>query len=96
MNYRAAKTTRVDLNADRTIGAGEAITVFGIVIANSSMMDAEVDISDAAGTKKITVSVQSHDSKILDFEFIADGGLQIDSISSDQVYVTVFHSHGGS
>jgi hypothetical protein len=96
MNYRAAKVTRVDLSADRIIGESESITVYGIIIANSSLFDAEVDISDAAGTKKITVSILSHDTKNVDFEFIADGGLQIDGIGSDQVYATVFHSHGGS
>ena len=96
MNYRASQVTRVDLSQDRTIGNGETITVFGIVLANSSNFDAEIDIEDTAGIKKLTVSVLSHDSKIIDFEFIADGGLQIDSIGSNEIFATVFHTSGGA
>ena len=95
MNQRAAIVTRVDLSADRIIGNSETITIFGIILANSSSFDAEIDISDIVGTKKITVSVPSHDSKNIEIEFIADNGLRIDGIGSDKVYATVFHSHGG-
>ncbi len=96
MNYRAAKTTRVTLDADRTIGDGKTITIFGIIIANSASQAAEVDIQDASGNNKLTITVPSQDSKILDVEFIADGGLLIDDIGSDEVIVTVLHSHAGS
>lgn len=96
MNFRPSIITRVDLSADRTIQAGDSITVFGIIFANSSGFDAEIDVSDGNGTKKITMTVRSHDSRFIDVPFVADNGLRIDSIGSDQVYVTVFHSQGGS
>ncbi len=99
MNYRASRTTRVSLEQDQTIQAGESITIFGFLIANATPNTAEVDIKDASGAKNLTFVVPANDSKMFDIEFIADGGLVIDKLigtGSDRVFVTVFHSQGGS
>jgi hypothetical protein len=96
MNYRASQVTRVDLSTDRQIVTGGTVTIFGIIVANSSLVDAEVDFSDVAGDKQITVVVPSHDTKILEFEFVADGGFVVDGIGSAEVVATVFHSSTGS
>lgn len=96
MNYRAARTTRVTLDADRTIGAGQTITVFGITVANAADVPALVDIQDAAGTNKITIVVPCKDTHSIFYEWVADGGLQIDGLGSADVIVTVAHSQAGS
>ena len=96
MNYRAAKLTRVTLEADRIIGGGETITVFGITVANSANTPALVDIQDIAGNNKLTIVLPCKDTHSIPYEWIADGGLQIDGIGSSSVIVTVAHSQGGS
>lgn len=99
MNYRASVTTRVNLAADRIIQSGQTITVFGFVLANATPNVAEIDVKDATGQKEMTFVVGANDTKLFEIEFIADGGLMIDKIigpGSDRVYVTVFHSQGGS
>lgn len=96
MNYRASKITRVTLDANRTISSGQTITVFWIVITNSNSSDAEINITDAAGNNSLIVNCMAHDSKVLPIEFVADGGLIIQSIGSTTVSVMVGHSQGGS
>jgi hypothetical protein len=96
VNYRASVVTRVTLDADRQIASGDSIVVFGIVFSNSTTLPAEIDVLDGAGTKHITVTVPPEDTRIVDFEFIADSGLTIDSLGNANVVATVFHSQGGS
>lgn len=96
MNYRASRTTRVTLDQDRVIASGDTITVFGIIVANSANQPAEVDIQDASGNNKITITVPAQDSRESKIEWIADGGVLIDSIGDSNVIVTVFHSQPGS
>jgi len=96
MNYRASILTRVELDQDRTIGNGKTITIFGITIANAEDVPALVDIQDAAGTNKLTIVVPCKETHSIPYEWIADGGLQIDGIGSANVIVTVAHSQAGS
>ena len=96
MNVRGSRVSRVTLEKDQTIASGQTITVFGIVIANSSPNTAEVDVQDGDGKKAITFTVGSYDTKVFDVEFIADNGLVIHGIFSQDVIVTVFHSQGGA
>lgn len=96
MNARASSVTRVDLSADRTIASGSSITVFCIVFANSTLNAAEIDVATGDGTKQLTITVPPETSMIFDTDWIADNGLVLNSIGSDQVFVTVFHSSAGS
>jgi hypothetical protein len=98
MNYRASVLTRVTLETDRLIGEGKSITIFGITVANSADLPALVDIQDASGNNKLTIIVPCKESHSIPYEWIADGGLQIDGMSSGgaDVIVTVAHSQAGS
>jgi hypothetical protein len=96
MNVRASEVTRVDLAEDRTIASGETITVFGIVCANSTDLVAEIDILDGNAAKEITVTVPPKDTETVNTEWVASNGVVICGIGSNEVFVTVFHSQGGS
>lgn len=94
MNYKASRVTRVTLNQDQIIAEGGTCSVFCIVIANSHTQGIEADIQDVAGNNQITITVPCVDTRILDCEFVADGGIVISGLPSngDKVFVTVFHS----
>jgi hypothetical protein len=97
MDYRASKTTRVTLDADRQIGDGQTITVYGIIIANNhATQPASVEFQSADEDVKFTLNCPAQDSKVMDIEFVADKGLEIDSIGDASVIVSVFHSQAGS
>ena len=96
MDYRASRISRVVLDANRTIALGTTITVFGFIVANSSASPAEVTIIDGDETQVLTITVPAKDSKIVHIEWIADNGLIIDGIGSNEVFVTVYHSQSGS
>ena len=96
MNYRASKVTTFAMDAARTVSSGETITVFGIIISNTTSNPADLVFQNGSGTAIITVTVPANDSKIIDIEFIADDGLVIASAGSADVDVTVFYSQGGS
>jgi hypothetical protein len=96
MNVRASEITRVDLSQDQTIASGETITVFGIVCANSTDQVAEIDIQDGNSTKELTITVPPKNSQICEIEWIASNGIIICGLASTEVFVTVFHSAGGS
>jgi hypothetical protein len=98
MNYRASRRTRVTLDQDRTVASGETITVHGILLANANAQNALVHIQDGDGNNTISVVVGCKDSFEIRSEFIADNGLVLDGLASGgiDVYVTVFHSSGGS
>lgn len=91
----ATRRTRVTLDQDRTIAAGESIIVYYIIVANSSNQAAEVCIQDADGSNEATITVPAQDSRPIEVVWLADTGLRIDGIGSDQVFVTVWHSSGG-
>lgn len=96
MNVRASEVTRVDLAQDRTIQSGETITVFGIICANSTDQVAEIDILDGNSTKEITITVPPKSSDRITTEWVASNGVVVCGIGSNEVFVTVFHSSGGS
>ena len=97
MYSRATKTTRVDLVGDKLIESGESIIVSGIIIANEHTAVVSVDFDSGSGALKFTVVCPPSSSVFTDFEFLADGGLNIDGLVSngDLVVVSVFHSAGG-
>ena len=96
MNYRASRVTRVTLDANRIIGAGATITVFYILVANSTSSIAEVDIQDGDSKNRITVVVPPNSSVPVEVEWIADNGLVISGLGNANVFVTIFHSAGGA
>lgn len=96
MNSRASRVTRVTLDQDQPIAGGESITVFYIVVANSTVLDAEVDLKDVSGNVLLTIVAPAHQSETLEIEWVADKGLVVDGIGDANVVVTVFHSAGGS
>ncbi len=93
---RASIISRVTLGQDRVIAAGSTITVFSIIIANSTTSVAEVDIQDGDQTKTITITVSPQDTEYVTVEWIADNGLRLCGIGSDNVFVSVFHSQPGA
>lgn len=97
MDYRASKTTRVTLGSDQVISEGNTITIYGIIIANNhANQPASIEFQTADGAVDFTLNCPAKDSKVMDIEFIADGGLQIDGIADDSVIVSVFHSQDGA
>ncbi len=96
MNYRPSKISRVTLDADRIIGDGGTIVVFSILVANNTDCAASVEFQNIAGTAAFTITAAARDSFELEIEFVADGGLQIDSLSDANVIVSVFHSSVGA
>ncbi len=90
----AGKVTRGVLSADVVIASGP-ITVYGIIVANSSAASVEVDFEDRNGIVKHTVTVPGGDSKTWSVPFIAEG-LTANSISSSNVIVTVYHTSEGT
>ena len=96
MNYRASQVTRFSLDVARTLLSSESVTIFGIIYSNAANNPAEIDIHDGNDTKKITIVVPANDSRIVDFEWIADKGLKIPSMGRSDVVVTIFHSGVGS
>lgn len=96
MNYRAARTTQVELDVDRIIASGRSMTVFGIMITNSLSTAAEVEFQTASGDIKFNMNCPACDSNILPIQFIADGGLNISGVGNAEVKVTIFHSQEGS
>ena len=98
MNYRPAIVTRVDLSSDRTIGSGNSITVFYILVSNSSDSPVEVDFQYVGGTNAFRLVCPAKDSRPIEVEFVADKGLIIDAPAqngSDTV-VSIWHSQEGS
>ena len=95
---RVTKVTRDDLDADILIESGTSIYVHGIVVANSHTTAVEIDFQTGSGTTKFTVTVPAQDSKLIDWPFIADGGLNVDALSSNgtSVFVSVWHSAAGA
>lgn len=96
MNYRASRTTYVDLSVSRTINSGSSMTVFGVMITNSTNQSAEVEFQTADGSIKFRMNCPACDSNTMPIQFIADGGLLISGVGNADVSVTVFHSQAGS
>ena len=94
---RGTQITRVDLSADRVIANGASIAVAGIVIANESMQPVSVYFEYNSGVNAFTVVVPGYDSKLIDWSFIADKGLNIDGVlNGSNIIVSVWHSAEGA
>ena len=96
MNYRASRSTQSTLLSDATIQSGSTITVFGIILSNTTNQAAEIVFTDASGTLDFTIICPGCDSKISTIQFVADGGLKVSGLGDAGVKVAVFHSSGGS
>jgi hypothetical protein len=96
LNYRASRSTQSTLVSDATIESGFTITVFGIIISNTTNQSAEIVFKDSSGTLDFTIVCRACDSKISHIEFVADGGLKVSGVGNAGVKVAVFHSSGGS
>lgn len=89
---RAAKRTVCAANATTTVESGQTITVYGIVLSNTSTQ-ATVTVNNGSGTTLFTLSAAAGTTPI-EIEWLADAGLQFSTPAN--VSVIVFHSHGGS
>jgi hypothetical protein len=93
MDYRAARTTRVDLATDQVILDGQTFIVFGIIVANRSSDNVEVEFQTGTGAVKFTITASCKSSIVDPIEFIADRGLKIDGFTGGgDVIVSIFHS----
>ena len=92
------KSTRVDLQADRTIESGNTIIVNGIIIANEHTSPVTVDFQTNSAAVRFSVVCPAQDSRFIDWAFLADSGLVIDGLASngDKVFVSIFHTSGGA
>lgn len=92
MNYRASRVTRFELDEARTLLSADTLTVFCIIFSNGHSEPAEIDLTDGAGNKKITIIVPANDSRVIDCEWVADGGIKLPTLDDANVVVTIFHS----
>lgn len=96
----AAKHTRLTLDQSRLLEDGESVRVYGMVASNNSASPVTIEVGRARKTGSLGFyihrwAVPANDSKEFHSHFLADQGLRFSPIS-DEVEVTVFHSHGGA
>lgn len=98
MAHLATRITYNTLAAARTIASGQSITVFGILLTNTTGAAVDITITDAASTPNtlavVTVPADSSVTVINGDPVLFDKGLIIGIESSDS-HVTVFHSQVG-
>ncbi len=84
-----------DLSSDREVLAlGEKATVEGIIIANSSLRNAEVTGIDATGSTKFTGTVKARESEVFNVKFTTSGGFTLQSLpapAGGNIFATVFY-----
>lgn len=90
----ATRTTRVTLDAARTIMSGSA-KIHSVLVTNGTASNIVVQFSDIDGTNLFDIAVLAHDSNGWDATWIANNGLTVASESSVSVVVTVAHSADG-
>lgn len=95
MPQTASKLTRVTLEADKTIDTG-SIRVSNIYVANGTSSPCEIVFTDTAGTPILNMMAPAYDSEQFPGVWIADGGLKVLGLGSDNVIVTVLHGQPGA
>ena len=95
MNFKASRTNTQALSSNFIVDSGRPVTIFGFIIANSSLSDVEVTWTNNAGTVLGFTDVAAHKTFESNRQWIADAGLIFTSVSAD-IHVTVFYSQSGT
>jgi len=91
----ASQTTRVELDGAKVISAG-SIRVDGFIVSNDTSGNVEAELVDSDGAAIMSVAVLANDSIVWSTSFMADNGLSISTLGTDEVSVTVAHSRIGA
>jgi hypothetical protein len=95
----AAKFTTGTLDTDLTVESGNPVLVAGWMINNLTTTTSHVvDMVDADDNVLLSTLLSSRGSRISDIPFIADNGIKFTASSgaTEDISVTVFHSHPGA
>jgi len=92
----SSQTTRVQLNAARTISLN-SIRVDGIIATNATNGNVEIEFVNASNDAIMSIPVKANDSVVWDIPFMADNGLRCSAGAGNiNVSVTVTHSAEGA
>jgi hypothetical protein len=86
----ASNMTTGDLTAALVISTG-SVHIFGIVLANEAATAADVDITDAASTIIMQITIPADNTVVMNIPFIANNGLRF-ALEAATTKVTVMHS----
>ena len=91
----ATKTTRVELNAARTISLN-SIRVHSILVSNDTAGAIEAEFTDADDVALISIAVPVGATYSWDVMWMADNGLKVATLGDADVSVTVAHPADGA
>lgn len=92
----ASRITRGDLGSDVEVAGGnQSVTINGIILNNNSAVNVEITFTDKGDAELFALTVLAESTLVMDIPFLADNGIQADSLNSD-IKVTFFHGHVGA
>jgi len=92
----ASRITQGTLASDLQVeGGNKSVTINGIIANNTSAVNVEITFTDKGDADLFSLTVLAESMVIMDIPFLAENGIQADSLNSS-IKVTFFHGQVGA